>query len=96
MVFSQNLLGLQAVYPVMTSHYVPGLHLEFARFLGKTGHFKLNFSIENSRFNQFLYQAFIFTSCIMSVQYTKGYFVHWVDKMSTGGGGDTLSTPGSV
>ena len=37
----------------MTSNYVPGLRLEFARFYGETGHFKLNFSIENSNFSQF-------------------------------------------
>ena len=37
----------------MTSNYVPGLRLEFARFYGETGHFKLNFSVENSDFNQF-------------------------------------------
>ena len=39
MAFSQNLLGLQTPYPVVTSNYVPGLRLEFARFYGKTGHF---------------------------------------------------------
>ena len=37
----------------MTSNYVPGLRLEFARFYGETDHFKLNFSIENSNFSQF-------------------------------------------
>ena len=37
----------------MTSNYVPGPRLEFARFYGETGHFKLNFSIENSNFSQF-------------------------------------------
>ena len=37
----------------MTSNYVPGLRLEFARFYGETGHFKLNFLIENSNFSQF-------------------------------------------
>ena len=37
----------------MTSNYVPGLRLEFARFYGETGHFKLNFCIENSNFSQF-------------------------------------------
>ena len=37
----------------MTSNYVPGLRLEFARFYGETGHFKLNFRIENSNFSQF-------------------------------------------
>ena len=37
----------------MTSNYVPGLRLEFARFYGETGHFKLNFFIENSNFSQF-------------------------------------------
>ena len=37
----------------MTSNYVPGLCLEFARFYGETGHFKLNFCIENSNFSQF-------------------------------------------
>ena len=37
----------------MTSNYVPGLRLEFARSYGETGHFKLNFSIENSNFSQF-------------------------------------------
>ena len=37
----------------MTSNYAPGLRLEFARFYGETGHFKLNFSIENSNFSQF-------------------------------------------
>ena len=37
------------------SNYVPlpGLCLEFARFYGKTGDFKLNFCIENSNFSQF-------------------------------------------
>ena len=38
----------------MTSNYVPGLRLEFARFYGVTGHFKLNFSVENSNFSQFV------------------------------------------
>ena len=37
----------------MTSNYVPGLRLEFAQFYGETGHFKLNFSFENSNFSQF-------------------------------------------
>ena len=37
----------------MTSNCVPGLRLEFARFLGEAGHFKHNFSIENSNFSQF-------------------------------------------
>ena len=37
----------------MTSNYVPGLCLEFARFYGETGPFKLNFCIENSNFSQF-------------------------------------------
>ena len=37
----------------MTLNYVPGLRLESARFYGETGHFKLNFSIENSNFSQF-------------------------------------------
>ena len=37
----------------MTSNYVPGLRLEFARFYGETGHFKLDFFIENSNFSQF-------------------------------------------
>ena len=37
----------------MTSNYVPGLRLEFARFYGETGHFNLNFSVENSNFSQF-------------------------------------------
>ena len=45
MAFSQNLLGLQTVYPVVTSHYVPGLRLEFARFEEETGHFKLNLNL---------------------------------------------------
>ena len=53
MAFSQNLLGLQTPYPAVTSNYVPGLRLEFARFYGETGYFKLNFSIENSNFSQF-------------------------------------------
>ena len=53
MAFSQNLLGLQTVFPVVTSHYVPGLRLEFALFYGEIGHFKFNFSIENSNFSQF-------------------------------------------
>ena len=29
--------------------------------LRETGHFKLNFPVENSNFSQFFYQAFIFT-----------------------------------
>ena len=37
----------------MTSNYVPGLRLEFARFYGETGDFKLNFCIENSNSSQF-------------------------------------------
>ena len=37
----------------MTSNYVPGLRLEFARFYGEAGHFKLNFCVENSNFSQF-------------------------------------------
>ena len=53
MAFSQNLLGLRRAYTVVTSDYVPGLRLEFARFLGETGHFKLNFPIGNSNFSQF-------------------------------------------
>ena len=44
---------MQTPYPVVTSNYVPGLRLEFARFYGETGHFKLNFSVENSNFSQF-------------------------------------------
>ena len=61
MAFSQNLLASANTVPVVTSKYVPGLRLEFARFYGKTGHFKLNFSIKNSNFNQISYQAFIIT-----------------------------------
>ena len=53
MAFSQKLLGLRTAYLVVTSNYVPGLRLEFARFQGETGHFKLNFPIENSNFSQF-------------------------------------------
>ena len=53
MAFNQNLLLVQTPYPVVTSNYVPDLRLEFARFYGETGHFKLNFSIENSNFSQF-------------------------------------------
>ena len=51
MAFSQNLLAVQTLYPVVTSNYVPGIRLEFARFYGKTCHVKLNFSIENSKFS---------------------------------------------
>ena len=53
MAFSQKLSAVQTLYPVVTSNYVPGLRLEFARFYGETGHFKLDFSIENSNFSQF-------------------------------------------
>ena len=53
MAFSQNLLAMQTLYPVVTSNYVPGLRPEFARFYGETGHLKLNFSNENSNFSQF-------------------------------------------
>ena len=53
MAFSQKLSAVQAPYPVVTSNYVPGLRLEFTRFYGETGHFKFNFSIENSNFSQF-------------------------------------------
>ena len=53
MASSQTLLAVQTPYPVVTSDYVPGLRLEFARFYGETGHFKLNFFIENSNFSQF-------------------------------------------
>ena len=53
MAFSQNLLAMQTPYPVVTSKYVLGLRLEFARFYGERGHFKLNFAIENSNFSQF-------------------------------------------
>ena len=53
MAFSQNLVGLQTPYSVVRSTYVPGLRLEFARFYAETGHFKLNFSAENSNFSQF-------------------------------------------
>ena len=53
MAFSQNLLGLQTPYPVVTSNYVPGLRLEFTKFYVETDHSKLNFSIESSNFSQF-------------------------------------------
>ena len=53
MAFSQNLLAVQTPYPVVRSNYVPGLRLEFTRFYGETGHFKLNFSVGNSNFSQF-------------------------------------------
>ena len=53
MASSQMLFAVQTPYPVVTSNYLPGLRLEFARFYGETGHFKLNFSIENSNFSQF-------------------------------------------
>ena len=53
MAFSQKLSAVQTPYPVVTSNYVPGLRLEFARFYRETGHFKLNFSVENSNFSQF-------------------------------------------
>ena len=53
MAFSQNLLAGANTYPVVTSNYVPGLRLLFARFYRETGYFKLNFSIENSNFSQF-------------------------------------------
>ena len=53
MAFSQKLSAVQTPYPVVTSNYVPGLCLEFARFYRETGHFKLNFSVENSNFSQF-------------------------------------------
>ena len=53
MASSQKLFAVQTPYPVVTSNYVPGLRLEFAQFYGETGHFKLNFSIENSNFSQF-------------------------------------------
>ena len=53
MASSQKLLAVQTPYPVVTSNYAPGLRLEFARFYGETGHFKLNVSIENSNFSQF-------------------------------------------
>ena len=53
MAFSQNLLAGANTVPFVTSNYVPGLRLEFARFYWDTGHFKLNFSIENSNFSQF-------------------------------------------
>ena len=53
MASSQKLFAVQTPYPVVTSNYVPGLRLEFARFYGETGHFKLDFSIENSNFSQF-------------------------------------------
>ena len=53
MAFSQKLSAVQAPCPVVTSNYVPGLRLEFARFYRETGHFKLNFSVENSNFSQF-------------------------------------------
>ena len=45
----------------MTSNYVPGLRLEFARFYGETGHFKLNFLLKIQILASFSYQAFIFT-----------------------------------
>ena len=53
MASSQKLFAVQTLYPVVTSNYVLGLRLEFARFYGETGHFKLNFSIEDSNFSQF-------------------------------------------
>ena len=42
MAFSQNLLAGANTVPVVTSNYVPGFRLKFARFYGETGHFKLN------------------------------------------------------
>ena len=53
MASSQKLFAVQTLYPVVTSNYVLGLRLEFARFYGETGHFKLNFSIEDLNFSQF-------------------------------------------
>ena len=53
MAFSQNLLAGANTIPSCDVDYVPGLRLEFARFYGETGHFKLNFSVENSNFSQF-------------------------------------------
>ena len=61
MAFSQNWSGLQTMYPVMTSCYIPGFCLEFARFYGEINRFKHNFSIENSSFRQFSYHAVIFS-----------------------------------
>ena len=53
MAFSQNLLAGANTIPSCDVDYVPGLRLEFARFYGETGHFKLNFSVENYNFSQF-------------------------------------------
>ena len=53
MAFSQNLLAMQTLYLAVTLSYVLGLRLEFAQFYRETGHFKLNFSVENSNFSQF-------------------------------------------
>ena len=53
MAFSQNCWPVQTPYPVVTWNYVPGLHLEFARFYGETGHFKLTSSVRKLNFSQF-------------------------------------------
>ena len=51
--FSQNLLAGANTVPSCDVELCPGLRLEFARFYGETGHFKLNSSVENSNFSQF-------------------------------------------
>ena len=61
MVFSQNLLGLQTAYPVVTSNYVPGLRLEFADFKGRQVTSNLIFLLKIQILANFSYQAFIFT-----------------------------------
>ena len=82
MAFTQNLLGLQAVYPVVTSHYVPGLRLEFVRFEGETGHFKLNFPIENSNFSQFFISGIHIHTFPHNFAEKKFRFIGTLDKFS--------------
>ena len=57
MAFSQNLLGLQTPYPVVTRSCDVELcarpPTKVPRFYGETCNFKLNFSDENSNFSQF-------------------------------------------
>ena len=53
MAFSQNLLAGANTVPSCDVELCPRPPLEFTRFYGETGHFKLNFCIENSNFSQF-------------------------------------------
>ena len=53
MAFSQNLLAGANTVPSCDVELCTRPPSRVARFYGETGHFKLNFSVENSNFSQF-------------------------------------------